>query len=154
MTEFHVQIVKTDKVPVAVLEHRDDHDLLDQSIARFVAWRRQAGLSPRKSATYNIFHADPATTPPQDFRIDLCAAADTVPLNDAGIVACVIPGGRCAVLRCSPADQDEAMRWLMTEWLPASGETRCDFPLYCRRVAFFPIVPEAEAITDLYLPLE
>ena len=153
MSPFHVQIVATDDVPVAVLEYRGDHDLLGEAIARFIAWRRQARLSPDKSATYNIFHADPATTPPQDFRIDLCAAADMVAPNGDGIVARVIPGGRCAVVRCSPATQDNAMRWLVTEWLPASGERQRDFPLYCRRVAFFPMVPENEAVTDLHLPL-
>lgn len=154
MSQFHVQVIETDDVPVAVLEHRGDHDLLDQTIARFIAWRRQAGLAPATSATYNIFHADPASTPPRDFRIDLCAAADAVAPNGDGIVARVIPGGRCAVVRCSPATQEYAMRWLMADWLPASGERRRDFPLYCQRVAFVPMVPENEAITDLYLPLE
>lgn len=153
MTDFEARIVETADIPVAVLEYRGDHDLLGEAIARFVAWRRQAGLTPDKSATYNIFHADPATRPPEDFRIDLCAGADAVPANDAGIVARTIPGGRCAVVRCSPTDQDDAMTWLMAEWLPASGERQRDFPLYCRRVAFFPMVPENEAITDLYLPL-
>lgn len=154
MAAFQVHIVDTADVPVAVLEHRGDHDLLDASIARFVAWRRQAGLTPDRSATYTIFHADPATTPPEAFRIDLCTAAASVAPNDAGIVGRVIPGGRCAVVRCAPASQDAAMRWLMAEWLPASGERQRDFPLYCQRVAFFPFVPESEAVTDLYLPLK
>jgi AraC family transcriptional regulator len=153
MSPFDVIIVNTGDIHVAALEYRGDHDLLDHAITRFVAWRRQAGLTADKCATYNIFHADPATTPPEDFRIDLCAAAETVPPNDAGFVARTIPGGRCAVVRCSPADQDEAMRWLMSEWLPASGEKQRAFPLYCQRVAFFPLVPEDEAVTDLYLPL-
>ncbi len=150
---FQVSIMDTDDVPVAVLTHHGDHSQLGETIARFVAWRRQAGLTPDRSATYTIFHGDPATTPPEAFRIDLCAAADAVPPNGVDIHAGTIPGGRCAVLRCSPATQDQAMRWLMGEWLPASGERRRDAPLYCERVAFFPFVPEAEAIVDLYLPL-
>ncbi len=151
---FEARIVETCDVPVAVLVHRGDHDLLGGTIARFIAWRRRAGLSPDRSATYTIFHGDPATVPPEDFRIDLCAATDTVPPNEEGIVARVIPGGRCAVVRCAPATQDAAMHWLVARWLPASGETRRNFPLYCHRVAFFPMVPESEAVTDLYLPLE
>ncbi len=153
MSHFEARIVETRDTPVAVLEYRGDHDLLGEAIARFIAWRRQAGLSPDRSATYNIFYADPAVAAPEDFRIDLCAAADAVAPNDCGIVARTIPGGRCAVVRCSPSDQDDAMLWLMSEWLPASGEIRRDFQLYCQRVAFFPFVPHDDAVTDLYLPL-
>jgi len=36
---------------------------------------------------------------------------------------------------------------------PASGETLRDAPLFFRRVAFFPDVPEHEAIVDIHLPL-
>ena len=42
---------------------------------------------------------------------------------------------------------------LQMEWLPRSGEQLRDFSLYCRRVRFFPDVPEREAGTDLFLPL-
>lgn len=153
MSRFVVRIVQTPDTPVAALEYRGDHDLLDEAIARFVAWRRQAGLTPDRSATYNIFHADPAVAVAEAFRIDLCAAAEAVAPNDSGIVARTIPGGRCAVVRCSPLDQDDAMRWLMRDWFPVSGEARRDFPLYCQRVAFHPFVPPSEAVTDLYLPL-
>jgi AraC family transcriptional regulator len=37
--------------------------------------------------------------------------------------------------------------------LPASGEALPDFPLYCQRVSFVPMVAEHEAITDIFLPL-
>jgi AraC family transcriptional regulator len=40
------------------------------------------------------------------------------------------------------------------KWLPASGEEARDFPLYCQRLAFFPEVPENEAIAELFLPLK
>ena len=46
-----------------------------------------------------------------------------------------------------------AARFLYAIWLPASGEEPRDFPLYARRVRFFPDVPEHEAITDLHLPV-
>jgi AraC family transcriptional regulator len=42
---------------------------------------------------------------------------------------------------------------LYAKWLPQSGEELRDFPLYFQRVRMFPDVPEAEAITDVYLPL-
>ena len=67
----------------------------------------------------------------------------------------VIPGGRCAVLRLvgGSDDLEAAALFLYRDWLPASGHEPRDFPLYCRRVTFFPDVPEHEAVTELYLPL-
>ena len=55
---------------------------------------------PRVSATFNILYDDPETTPPEAFRLDLCAATDReVAPNDAGVIVKRIPAGRCAVLR-------------------------------------------------------
>ncbi len=42
---------------------------------------------------------------------------------------------------------------LYSEWLPRSGEEPRDFPVYLRRVDFFPDVAENEAVTDIFLPL-
>jgi len=42
---------------------------------------------------------------------------------------------------------------LFTEWLPASGETLGDFPLFFHYVNVGPDVAEHEMITDVYLPL-
>lgn len=151
-----VRIVEFEETPVAMLQHRGDPRLIGDTIRRFIAWRKQEGLHPRDSATFNILYDDPATTPSAEFRFGLCAAtARPVEPNDTGVVADVIPGGRCAVLRHTGSDErlGPAVSWLYAEWLPQSGEEPRDFPLYCRRVVFFPDVPEQEAVTDIYLPL-
>ena len=87
---------------------------------------------------------DPTRTPPADFPLDLCAATDRpVAPNDEGIVAKVIPSGRCAVLRHVGPEESfvAALYYLYTDWLPRSGEELRDFPLYCRRVTFFRMCP-------------
>jgi len=141
---------------VAVIEHRGDPRLIESSVRKLVAWRQQNGLGPGVSATFNIHHADPTSTPPADYRLDLCAAtADGVAENAFGVVEKTIPGGRCAVLRHVGSDDTlgEAVRYLTSTWFPASGEQLRDFPLYMQRVRFFPEVPEDEAVTDVMLPL-
>jgi len=67
----------------------------------------------------------------------------------------IIPAGRCALLRHVGSDDQlgRSIRHLYSSWLPTSGEDLRDYPLYLRRVAFFPDVPDSEAITDIYLPL-
>lgn len=143
---------------VAVLEHRGDAQHIGDSIRRFIAWRKQNQLPPRASATFNILYDDPASTEPDDFRLDLCAAIEhqEVSTNEFGVVAKIIPGGRCAVLRHVGSDDNlgEALKFLYTGWLPQSGEELRDFPPYVQRLKFFPEVPEHAAITDGFLPLK
>lgn len=157
---FHLDQVELVEMPdtvVAVLEHRGDPALIGDTIRRFIAWRRANGLPPRTSATFNILYDDPATTPPDEFRLDLCAAVDRdISADDSGIVRKTIPGGACAMLRHIGSEDSfgDAIMFLYATWLQQSGRELRDFPLYCRRVAFFPDVPAHEAITDIYLPLK
>lgn len=155
-TANDVSIIQIPTTPVAVMAHGGDPARLGQTIQRFIAWRKSVGLHPRTSATFNVFHSDPRSTPPDEFRMDLCAATDqAIAPNDAGVASGVIPGGRCARFRVigSSDDLEAPALYLYRDWLPASGEETRDFPLYCERVRFFPDVPEHEAITDLFLPL-
>ena len=143
-------------IAVAIMEHRGDPVTIGATIQRFIAWRKTAGLPPRTSPTFTVFHSDPRTTPPADYRMDLCVGTDrSFPAED-GIEAGAIPGGRCAVLRIvgHTDDLEPAALYLYRDWLPASGEEARDFPLYCQRLLLFPDVPEHEAVADLFLPLK
>lgn len=151
-----VQCVDFPATPIAVLAHRGDPGRLGDSIRQFIAWRRRNALSPQVSATYNICYDDPQDCDPRDFRLDLCVATEMeIASNPEGVVAGVIPGGRCARLRISGPDAllDPAARFLYGRWLPQSGEEPRDFPFFLRRVTFFPEVAEANAVSELYLPL-
>lgn len=143
--------------PVAVMEHRGDPERVFETIQRFIAWRRSVGLGRDISATYTVFHSDPRTTPPEEFRLDLCAATDRpVDSNPHGVEAGLIPDGRYAVLRVIGGSEnlEAPALYLYRDWLPASGEEAADFPLFCERVRFYPDVAEHETVTDLYLPLK
>lgn len=148
-----VRIVDFPATPVAVLTHKGAPHRIGDSIRRFIGWRREAGLPPRTSATFNVFH-----TPEDDpeYRMDLCAATGgEIAPNDAGVTAGEIPAGRCAVLRQTGSSDDlgAAATFLYGDWLPVSGEEARDYPFFARRVSFMPDVPEHEAVTDLYLPI-
>jgi AraC family transcriptional regulator len=143
--------------PVAIMEHRGDPATIGATIQRFIAWRKATGLNPKVSATFNVFHSDPRTTPPAEYRMDLCAGTDRpIEPNRERVAAGMIPGGRCAVLRVvgNTDNLEPAALYLYCDWLPASGEEPRDFPLYCQRLTFFPEVPEHEAVAELFLPLK
>jgi AraC family transcriptional regulator len=151
-----VRVVAFPATRVAKLEHRGSPMRLGESIRTFIEWRRANALAPRDSATFNIVHNDPDETPTEEFRFDLCAATDRpIGPNDAGVSEFVIPAGRCALLRHRGSDDQlhRSIMHLYSGWLPTSGEELRDFPLFMRRLKFFPDVPDAEAETDIYLPL-
>jgi hypothetical protein len=54
-TPDDVAIRDVPPTPVAIMEHRGDRATLGDTIQRFIAWRKAAGLSPETSATFNGF---------------------------------------------------------------------------------------------------
>lgn len=156
-TPGQVRVVDFPATRIMVMSHRGDPAGLPETIRRFIAWRKASRLSPKTCATFNILYGDPAETPPAGFRLDLCVATDRhVPDAAAhGLEEAVLPAGRCAVLRHVGGDDGlgAAFDVLYGQWLPASGEALRDAPPFLRRVLFFPDVPEAEAVLDIFLPL-
>lgn len=159
-TKFSVDDVTIRDVPptrVAIMKHRGDPASIGATIQRFIAWRKSVGLSPNTSPTFNVFHSDPRTSTPAEFRMDLCVGTDrAIEAADEQVAIGTIPGGRCAVLRVvgNTDNLEPAASYLYRDWLPASGEDVRDFPLYCQRLSFFPEVPEHEAVAELFLPLK
>jgi len=157
-TPDDVMIRDVAPTPVAVLEHRGDRAALPETIERFIAWRKAAGLSPQTSATYNIFRSERLPQNPAEYSMDLCVGADRpIAPDDPVMKAGVIPGGRCAVLRVvhDTHNLEPAALYLYREWLPTSGEEARDFPIYCRRHFSFPQDGAAhQVVVELFLPLK
>ncbi len=89
-------------------------------------------------------------------RVAALATDKPIAPNSQGVVAKAIPGGRCALLRHVGSEDTlaETIRYLYSHWLPRSGAEPRDFPLFLQPVTSFPEVPEHEAITDVFLPLQ
>ena len=157
-TVMPVEIKHFPTTQVAMLTHYGPPEQINETAARFIEWRKSTGLSPvRSSRTYSLAPHDPSTTDPEAFRFTICGSViSPVPeTNDWGVVNGVIPGGRCAVLRHQGSHDalTECARSLYRDWLPASGETLRDFPLYFHYLNFVHEVPEHALITDIWLPL-
>ena len=152
-----VKIVEFPHTNVAMLTHQGHPDRVNDSAATFIEWRRSTGLSPVKSSqTYGIAWHDPQTTPPEQFRFDICGSvAAPIPENAFGVVNAEIPGGRCAVVRHQGSldSLSDSVWYLFREWLPGSGETPRDFPVFFQYLNFVHEVPEHALLTDIYLPL-
>jgi len=155
---MQVRIITVPSVRVATLEHRADPALLNESVQRFIAWRKASGLSPiASSQTYGIAYDDPKSVAAADFRFDICGSVlSAVPENDHGILNKTIPGGRCAVVRHegSPDNIAGSVYYLYREWLPRSGEELRGFPIYFHYLNLKSETPEHELLTDVHLPLK
>jgi AraC family transcriptional regulator len=153
-----VTIRQVPATPVAILEHRGDRATLGDTIQRFRAWRKAAGLSPETSPTIMVFRSEREPAIPADYSMDLCAVTDQpIEANETQMKAGIIPSGRCAVLRYpgQTNNLEPAALYLYREWLPASGEETRDFPVYCeRRLSLIPEAGAHEVITELFLPLK
>ncbi|RUU58314.1 AraC family transcriptional regulator [Mesorhizobium sp. M2C.T.Ca.TU.002.02.1.1] len=157
-TEDDVTIREVPPTPVAIMEHRGDRATLGDTIQRFIAWRKAAGLSPETSPTFNVFRSERCPAAAADYSMDICVGTDQpIAADDRQMKAGVIPGGRCAVLRYpgNTNNLEPAALYLYREWLPASGEEARDFPIYCqRRLSFLPELSVPEIIVELFLPLK
>ena len=154
---MEVRIIEFAETRVAALEHRGAMELVNDSALTFIEWRKNSGLSPvASSRTFGVVHDNPDTTPPEQFRFDICGEVTAqVPENSQGVINKVIPGGRCAVVRHLGAHEriGEAAYYLYRDWLPGSGEELRDFPLFFHYLNLMPMTPEHELVTDVYLPL-
>lgn len=152
-----VNITQHDPLRVATLEHRGSPALINQSVEKFIEWRKATGLSPYDSSkTFGLAYDDPAATEAEKFRFDICGEVQApIPENDYGVINKTIPGGRCAKIRhIGPmAAMDEKVRYLYSHWLPESGELPRDFPVFFHYIKKQPEVSDEESVTDIYLLL-
>ena len=149
-----VKITDIPEIRLAALEHHGSPQLIDQTIRKLVQWRMQNDLSPATNATFNLLYNDPEQTTPENFRIDICVAtAMDLSDNTIGLKEKIIPEGRCACIVHDGSEDTlaQSIHYLIAEWLPQSGETVRDFPMFLRR---YPELPADKAMIEIYLPLQ
>lgn len=150
MTDFtpFVQVVDLPGIELFAMSHCGDPRKLGDTLRRFIAWRREHGLHPRNSRTFNLFHTPP-DEPVDTFRMDIAVEVPThrdidpassdvfrtrIPPMRAVVIAHVGPDSRMAA----------AFEWLYREWLPDRGEEPDDFPPWLERLDLGPDVPESQ----------
>lgn len=151
---MNVEIVEFPETRVAAVEHLGSTANVYESTRKLIEWRIQNRVPPEGHRTYGVHH-DMRTHAESGYRMDICVSFDReVKPNPQGVVAKVIPGGRCARVRYQGSrEYIPVVAPLFTEWLPASGEQLRDFPVFFHYVNVGPNVAEHEMITDVYLPL-
>jgi AraC family transcriptional regulator len=150
-----VDIVDFPPTRVAAVEYAGPPEQEYSAIMRLVAWRRENGVPPDKGLTLGVHYTDPASAPPQAYRIDVCVSYDgEIAANRHGVVAKEIAGGRYARIRhAGSREHIPEARYVYEEWLPASGETPRDLPPFFHYVNVGPDIRDQDMITDVYVPI-
>jgi AraC family transcriptional regulator len=152
-----VQIVMFPETKVAAVEHHGPPALEHNTAQKLIAWKLEHGLlDPMKYRSYGVHYTDPHTAPPSEHHVDFCLSIDDdVCPNPYGIINKVIPRCRCALARdVASRSNNKAAVYLYEHWLPQSGESTGDFPVFFHYVNVGPNEREEEMITDVYLPLK
>lgn len=155
---MQVEIVEFPATRIAALAHRGPVRQLPHTVQAFIAWRQASGVSPvARAKTFGIAHNNPDTAP-DDFHFEVCGElleGEAVAANPQGVVEAIIPAGRCARVRHEGLREHlgQTIYPLYRDWLPASGETPRDFPLFFHYVTVNPGPDSEDDITDIYLPL-
>ena len=157
VASMDVQIVIFPETKIAAIEHFGPPALEHDTVRKLIAWKlEQRLLDPLKYRSYGIHYTNLGTTDPSDHHVDFCLSIDDeVAPNSSGIINRVIPCNRCALARdIGSRYNNKAAIYLYEQWLPQSGETPGNFPIFFHYVNVGPNVREEEMITDVYLPLK
>ena len=155
---MNVRIIDFAKRDIAFITHKGSPELVYESSAKFIAWRKSSGLSPIKSSeTFGIPYSDPSDTPEEEFRFDIAGSHQgVVPENAYGVQSGTIQSGRCAVVihKGSHHSIGDSIRYLYQTWLPESGETLREYPCFFKYLNFVHEVDECDLLTEVYLPIQ
>lgn len=154
-THYNIEIIDFASTQVALMLHRGEIALLNRTLGEFIGWRKKNQLPPSKSRTFNVVYDDPRITRAKDFRFGLACSVEHDIDETSQVKNYTIDGGKCALLRLkgNETELEAAIDYLYTHWLAETKQTLKDQPLFLERIRFFPDVPECDALTYIYLPL-
>jgi AraC family transcriptional regulator len=152
-----VKILVFPETKVAAIEHHGSPALEYNTVRKLIAWKIEHHLLDQsKYRSYGVHYTNPRTTPAAQHRVDFCLSFEgEVSPNPYGILNKAIPSRRCAFARdVGSRSNNKAAAYLYETWLPQSGKSPGDFPIFFHYVNVGPNVREEEMITDVYLPLK
>ena len=153
---MQVNIINFPETRVAAMEHHGSEHLVYNTAQKFIEWRQANNIKPGQGDTFAVHYSDPASTLPEDYRLDICVSVEKpVAENPQGVLNKTIPAGRCAVVRhLGSREYIPAADYLYREWLPESGEELREYPPFFHYINVGPNVKDQDMITDIYLPIK
>ncbi|MCF7750909.1 AraC family transcriptional regulator [Bacillus subtilis subsp. subtilis] len=154
---LQVRVTTLEPFDVVALRTRGAFDDLDQAFGQVFAWAAGQGLAEHLQQLVGIALNDHRDVAPRDCAFD-CAMGfgHALPTLPAPLRLLTLGGGEHAVLRHvgSYAGLEAATDALVRQWLPDSGRTLRDAPLYYHYLDDPEETPEAILRADICVPLQ
>lgn len=154
-TMYLVEIRDLEPLTLAAIRHTGSYMQIGSSYERLYAWAAGRGLIGPATRAVALYHDDPGTVPEEALRSD--AGIVLPPGIDPGpeVRRVEVAGGRHAVIvhQGPYAELEGPYRWLYGTWLPQSGETPADRPVYEEYLNNPRDLPPTEWRTAICLPL-
>ncbi|MBS0655080.1 MAG: AraC family transcriptional regulator [Verrucomicrobia bacterium] len=105
---------------------------------------------------YSIALDDPDVAGRERCRFDACVSINGEVLPKGEVGKKVLRGGRFAVFthKGPCRDIEKTYEEIFLGWYPTSNRTIADAPSYCEHINCDRVIPEAEHITKIYIPLQ
>ncbi|WP_313699026.1 AraC family transcriptional regulator [Achromobacter sp.] len=141
---------------LAVLHHRGNYQDIGPVFSRAFMLATGRGIATPDTPGIGIYFDDPDQVPESQLRS--LAGVPVAPDADIGqeLERFEIPAGRCAILTYTGPYNElrKPYDWLFSEWLPASGMTPADFPMFEQYLNDPRTTPPAQLQTRICLPLK
>lgn len=150
-----VAIERRDETLVVALRHTGECSALNATFGMVWNWAVEAGLIANLQGIYGVSLDDPQSVEEADLRFEACLAlGETAP--PAPFRVLTLAGGPVARLRHHGSYQgiEAATQSLVEDWLLPSGREPADHPIFNHYLNDPDQTPEADLITDIYLPLK
>jgi len=142
-------------ITLAVLPHRGNEQEIGPVFSRAFMLAVSRGIATPDAIGFGVYFDDPEQVPESQLRS--LAGMAVAPDADIGqeLERFEIPAGRCAVLKYTGPynEMRKPYDWLFSEWLPASGMSPADFPMFEQYLNDPVNTPPAELQTLICLPL-
>jgi len=141
---------------LAVLPHRGSYQNIGTTFTRAFMLAVSRGIATPESIGFGVYFDDPEQVPESQLRS--LAGMSVAPDADLGseLERFEIPAGRCAILTYTGPynEMSKPYNWMFSEWLPASGMTPADFPMFEQYLNDPRTTPPAQLQTRICLPLK
>ena len=140
---------------LACIAHRGPYAEINRAFEKLGATVAARGLYPQTRRMIGVYYDSPADVPPADLRSHAgFEVTDNMPI-DAPLETVILPASRLAVLTCKGpyAGLMAGYNQLLGAWLPGSGETLADIPMFEVYLNTPMDTAPEDLLTDICLPL-
>jgi AraC family transcriptional regulator len=152
---YQVDIVEEPTRRVVGVEHRGPYDGIGPAFERLMQIVDDQRLQDEMVEFLGVYFDDPRSVPEADLHaLAAIRVREDLPLPE-GLVQARLPAGRYARVQVPGpySGLPAAYEWTHGTWLPGSGEPEREAPSFEIYVRHPGSVPEAELLTEIYVPL-